>query len=87
MSETARMHRLGLYLKSRDRCLSRNIAKKSVIMNSMQLTQKKSAEFYEKNYGDNNWNFVKLIIKVLQRWRNYENSKFYLRHDSETKAH
>ena len=27
-SETARMHRLGLYLKSRDRRLSRNIAKK-----------------------------------------------------------
>ena len=28
MSETARTHRLGLYLKSRDRQLSRNIAKK-----------------------------------------------------------
>ena len=28
MSETARTHRLGLYLKSRDRRLSRNIAKK-----------------------------------------------------------
>ena len=37
--------------------------------------QKKSAEFYEKNYGDSNWNFVKFINKVLQRWRNYENSK------------
>ena len=37
--------------------------------------QKKSAEFYEKNYGDRNWIFVKLVNKVLQRWRNYENSK------------
>ena len=34
--------------------------------------QKKNAEFYEKNYGDSIWNFVKFINKVLQRWRNYE---------------
>ena len=34
--------------------------------------QKKSAEFYEKNYGDSNWNFVKFINNVLQRWRKYE---------------
>ena len=47
MSETARTHRLGLYSKSRDRQLSRNIAKKSVITNSMQLTQKKSADSYK----------------------------------------
>ena len=26
-------------------------------------------------YGDRNWNFVKFINKVLQRWRNYENSR------------
>ena len=37
--------------------------------------QKKSAEFYEKNYGDSNWNFVKFTNKILQRWRNCENSK------------
>ena len=36
---------------------------------------KKNAEFYEKNSVDSKWNFVKLINKVLQRWRNYENSK------------
>ena len=29
----------------------------------------------EKNYGDNKWIFVNFINKVLQRWRNYENSK------------
>ena len=75
MSEIAQMHRLGLYLKNRDRWLSRNIARKSVITNSKQLMQKKSADFYEKNYGDKNWNFMKFINKVLQRWRNYENSK------------
>ena len=72
MSEIARAHRLGLYLRNKDRQLLRNIAKKSVITNSKQLMQKKNAEFYEKNYGDSNWNFVKLINKVLQRWRNYE---------------
>ena len=37
MSVTARTHRLGLYLKSKDRRISRNIAKKSVITNSKQL--------------------------------------------------
>ena len=73
--KTARTHRLGLYLKSKDRRLSRNIAKKSVITNSMQLTKKKNAEFYEKNHGVSKWIFVKFINKVLQRWRNYENSK------------
>ena len=53
------------------------IAKKSVITNSKQLMQKKkSADFYEKNYGDSNWNFVKFINKVLQRWRNCRNSRF-----------
>ena len=45
-----------------------------VITNSKQLMQK-NAEFYEKMYGDSNWNFVKVINKVFQRWRNYENSK------------
>ena len=74
-SEIAQMHRLGLYLKSKDRRLSRNIAKKSVITNSMQLTQKKSVDSYKDNYVDSKWNFVKLINKVLQKWRNYENSK------------
>ena len=49
MSVTARTHRLGLYLKSRDRRLSRNIAKKSVITNSKQLMQKKSVDSYKDN--------------------------------------
>ena len=77
MSVTARTHRSGLYLKNRDRRSSRNIAKKSVITNSMQLTQKKSADFYKNNYGDRNWNFVKLINKVLQKWKNYGNSRVH----------
>ena len=58
---------LGLYLKSKDRRLSRNIAKKSVITNSMQLTQKKSADSCKDNYGDRKWSFVKLINKILQK--------------------
>ena len=52
MSATAQTHSLGLHLKSKDKPLSRNIAKKSAITNSKQLTQKKSADFYEKNYDD-----------------------------------
>ena len=75
MSKTARTHRLGLYLKSKDRRLSRNIAKKSIITNSKQLTQKKSADSFKDSYGNRNWNLVKLINKVLQKWRNYVNSK------------
>ena len=75
ISVTARTHRLGIYLKSKDRRLSRNIEKKSVMTNSMQLTQKKSADSFKDNYGDRNWNFVKLINKVLQKWMNYGNSR------------
>ena len=74
-SKKAQMHRLGLHLKNRDKLLSQSISRKLVITNSKQLMQKKSAEFYEKNYGDSKWNFVKFINKVLQRWRNYENCK------------
>ena len=74
-SKIAQKHRLGLYLKNRGRCISKNIARKSVITNSKQFMQKESAEFYEKNYGESNWIFVKFINKVLQRWKNYENSR------------
>ena len=38
MSVTARKHRLGLYLRSKDRQLLRNIAKKSVIEGVRTLT-------------------------------------------------
>ena len=40
---------------------------------------KKNAEFYEKNYGDSKWIFVKFINKVLQRWgelRKFQSSTF-----------
>ena len=74
-SETAQMHRLGLYLKNRDRWLSQNIARKLVITNFKQLIRKKNAEFYEKNYGASKWNFVKFSNKVLQWCRNHANSK------------
>ena len=72
VSTEAQKHRLGLYLKSKERQLSRNIAKKSVITNSKQFTQKKSADSYGKKYGVSKRIFVKFINKVLQRWRNYE---------------
>ena len=66
VGEAAQMHRLRPCLMNRDKELTRNIAKKSVITNSMQLEPKKSADFYKNNYGDRNWNFVKFINKVLQ---------------------
>ena len=62
-------------LSSKDKQLLRKIAKKSVIANSKQLKPKKSADSYKDNYGNRNWNFVKLINKVLQRWKNYGNSR------------
>ena len=78
MSETARMHRLGLFLKSRDRRQSRNIAKKSVITNSKKLKPKKSVDSYEDNYVDRSWNFVKLINSVteMEELRKFESSTF-----------
>ena len=44
---------------------------KSVITNSKQLKPKKSADSYEDKYGNRNWNFVKLINEVSQKWKNY----------------
>ena len=41
----------------------------------MQLTQKKNADSYKDNYGGRNWNFVKLVNRVLQKWKNYRNSR------------
>ena len=62
-------------LEVKDRQFLRNVTQESVITNSKQLTQKKSADSFKDSYGDRNWNFVKLINKVLQRWRNYGNSR------------
>ena len=55
--------------------LSQSVARKFLITNSLQLKQKKSVKFYKKNYGVSNRIFVKFINKVLQKWRNYENSR------------
>ena len=73
MSAKAQKHRLGLYLRSKDRQFLRNVTQESVIKNSKQLKPKKSADSFKDNYGNRNWNFVKLINEVLQRWKNYEN--------------
>ena len=40
-----------------------------------EVMPKKSVDLYKDNYGDSKWIFVKFTNKVLQRWRNYENSK------------
>ena len=76
MSEISRMHRLGLYLTNRVRWLSKSIARKWVVTKSKQLIQKKSADFYKKKYGVRNWNYVKHVNNVLQKWRlvDYQNT-------------
>ena len=64
-----------LCLMSKDRQFLRNVTQESVITNSKQLKPKKSADSFKDDYGNRNWNFMKLINKVLQKWRNYGNSK------------
>ena len=79
MSVTARKHRLGLHLKSRDKQFLRTLTQESVITNSERLKPKKSADSFKDNYGNRNWNFVKLINEVLQRWkklRKFQSSTF-----------
>ena len=62
--------------------LSLNIARKFLITNSLQLKQNKIAEFYKKNYCDNNRIFVKFInkdlikMKELQKFRNSTSDEF-----------
>ena len=72
MANAARTHRLGLYLKSKDRRLPRNIANKSVITNSKQLKQK-SAAFYKTTMATEVGISWRLVYRVLQIWKNYEN--------------
>ena len=66
--------------RSKDRQVLRNIAKESVITNSKQLMHKKSVDSYKDNHVDRNWNFVKLINEVLQKWKKItEIPEFYFR--------
>ena len=51
--------------EQRKKRLSLNIARKFLITNSLQLKQNKIAEFYKRNYCDNNRIFVKFINKIL----------------------
>ena len=79
MSVTARKHRLGLYLKSKDRRLSRNIAKKSVITNSKQLKPKKSAEFYGKKLWRQQLEFHEVhqqSLTEMEELRKFQSSAF-----------
>ena len=73
MRETARKHRLGLYLRSKDRQYC-GISRESQSSRTPSSSRpKKSADSFKDNYGNRNWNFVKLIGGVLQRWKNDEN--------------
>ena len=50
---------------SSEKRLSLNIVRKFFITNPLQLKQNKIAEFYKRNYCDNNRIFVKFINKIL----------------------
>ena len=79
MSETARTFRLGLYVKNKDRRLSRNIAKKSVITNSKKLKQKKSADSFKDSYGNRNWIFREAHqrrLTEMEELRKFQSSTF-----------
>ena len=79
MSETARTHRLGLYLRSRDKQFLRSLTQESVITNSMQPTQKKSADSYKDSYGDSNWIFGEArqqSLTEVEELRKFQSSTF-----------
>ena len=86
MSVTARKHRLGLYLRSKDRQLKQNIAKKSVITNSKQLKPKKSADSYKDKYGNRSLEFREAHQRSLTEMEELRKfSEFCLRHYCKTK--
>ena len=64
-SVKALMHRLGQCWMNSEERLSLNMVRKFFITNSLQLKPNKIAEFYKKNYCDNNRIFVKFINKIL----------------------
>ena len=79
MSVTARKHRLGLYLRSKDRQLLRNIAKKSVITNSKHLKPKESADSYKDNSGQQKLEFREAhqqSLTEMEELRKFQTSAF-----------
>ena len=79
MSVTARKHRLGLYLRGKDRQLLRNIARKSVITNSKQLKPKKSADSYKDNLWQQKLEFRKAhrrSLTEMEELRKFQSSTF-----------
>ena len=79
MSVTARKHRLGLYFRSKDRQLLRNIAKKSVITNSKQLKPKKSADSYKGHLWQQKLEFREAhqrSLTEMEELRKFQSSAF-----------
>ena len=74
VGKTAQMHRLGPYLMNRDKWLSQSISK-----NCHHELQAARAEEERQILREELWrqqmDFREVHNKVLQRWRNYENSK------------
>ena len=84
MSETARTHRLGLLEEQRQTTIAEyHESRSSWTPSSSRRTR---APTPNGNCADKKWNFMKLINKILQKWKNYGNSRV-LPYDSETKTH
>ena len=79
MSVTARKHRLGLYLRSRDKQFLRNVTQESVITNSKQLKPKKSADSFKDNYGNRKLEFREAhqqSLTEMEELRKFQSSAF-----------
>ena len=79
MSVTYRKHRLGLYLKSKDKPLLRTVMQESVITNSKQLKPKKSADSFKDSYGSKSWNFGEAHqrgLTEMEELRKFQSSTF-----------
>ena len=87
MSVTARTHRLGLYLKSRDRRSSRNIAKKSVITNSHAAHAEEERRFLQGQLWRQKLKFREPRQQSLTEMEELREFQFYLRYDRETKTY
>ena len=66
-------------LMNSEKRLSQSIARKLLITNSLQLKQNMNAEFYRKNYCDNNRIYVKFIKRSYKNEGIAKIPKFYLR--------
>ena len=79
MSVKARKHRLGLLLVEQRQMIIAEYCEK-IGHHELQAARAEEERriLREESWRQQKWNFVKLLNKVLQRWRNYGNSRVLL---------